>query len=105
MNVHRPEIEKKISKVLVINCTNPDYDVSRKTLLECNIISIKVYASLTRSQIKYLTMIMKHVDRVKVAYTHPNKVNLWNTFKKIKKAKFTVVSMVSFSIHSQFICI
>lgn len=105
VSVRRPEIEKKISKALVINCSKLDYDVFRETVKECNIVKVKVFASLTRSQINYLTMIMKDFGRVKQVCTQAKKSKIWCTVKKIKKAKFSVVSMVSFSIHFQVICI
>ncbi|KAL7320691.1 hypothetical protein PS15m_000554 [Mucor circinelloides] len=89
----RLEVICKISKVLIINSSQLNYDAFRDVLERCRIEKIKVAVGLTRNQINYLTMIIKCYEKVKQIYTLPNAAETWHTVKRVKKAKYSVISV------------
>ncbi|GAN05799.1 hypothetical protein MAM1_0102d05274 [Mucor ambiguus] len=93
VNVRRLEIEKRISKVLVINITDIDYDVFRDTLEQCSMHKIKCFVNLTRRQMNHLTMIVKNFKRLKQVCAQSARIESWKIVTKVKKAKFSVVSL------------
>lgn len=99
---YRLEVICKISKVLIVNSSQLTYDAFRDVLEKCRIEKIKVMVGLTRNQINYLTMIIKCYEKVKQIYTLPNAVEAWHTVKRVKKAKYSVISMVIILICSLF---